>query len=79
MTILFDATRPVKTTRPFGAGILRPTRFVPSAEDEAWWAANAPSNIEAAQSANWEPPATDWDALADESAAQDRLERGLCC
>jgi hypothetical protein len=78
MTILFDATRPVKTERPFGAGIL-PTRFVPTQEDEAWWAANAPSAIEAALAADWDFPAVDWDALADEAAAQDRLERGLCC
>jgi hypothetical protein len=39
MTILFDATRPVKTTRRFGAGLLRslPTyRTTVSAADEAW-------------------------------------------
>jgi hypothetical protein len=79
MKSIFDSTRPVKTTRRFGAGIPRPTRFVPRAEDEAWWAANAPSAIEAALAADWDFPAVDWDALADEAAAQDRLERGLCC
>jgi hypothetical protein len=39
MTILFDATRPIKTARPFGANILPPARskrFSPSPEDEAW-------------------------------------------
>jgi hypothetical protein len=40
MTTIFNSSDPVKTTRPFGAGILRPTRFVPTPEDEAWWAAN---------------------------------------
>jgi hypothetical protein len=69
MVTIFDSTRPVKTARPFGAGILRRERFVPTPEDEAWWAA---------QSANWEPPA-DCGARAAEAAALDRLERGLCC
>jgi hypothetical protein len=70
MTIIYDATHPSKTTRPFGAGILRRKRFVPTAEDEQWWAENCPSNRE---------PEPEWDALADEAAALDRLERGLCC
>ncbi len=39
MTILFDATRPVKSTRnTFGRGIApaRPARFVPSQADLNW-------------------------------------------
>ena len=52
MTILFDATAPVKSSKPFGAGLLpapasrpiaepapsRPRPFEPSATDRAWWA-----------------------------------------
>jgi hypothetical protein len=70
MTILFDATAPVKTARrPFGAGILptRPVYTAPfTADDAAWWAANAPSAGE-----------PDWDALAAESYATDALSLGL--
>jgi hypothetical protein len=69
MTIVFDATQQIKPVRPFGEGILRRERFVPSPEDEAWWSANAPSNVE---------PEPDWDFLAAEAEALDRLERGLC-
>ena len=85
MTTIFDSARLVKTSRPFGDGIpARRKRFVPTLEDEAWWAANAPSNVEpepdwAALAADWNPPAVDWDALAAEAEALDRLERGLCC
>lgn len=72
MTTLFDATRPVKTTRParrFGAGIL-PTYPVymsdHTAADEAWWAA---------ESARMEDARIDRQAA--ESAALDALTRGL--
>lgn len=42
MTILFDARRPVKSARRFGAGLLasvptEPAPF-PSFDDAAWWA-----------------------------------------
>ena len=53
MTILFDATRPVKLARPFAAGLTvappapaippkpacrAPRPFGPTAEDRLWWA-----------------------------------------
>ena len=47
MTILFDATKPVKTTRnrPFGLGIARQRDerlpYGPTHEDAAWWAYEA--------------------------------------
>ena len=72
MTILFDATRPVKTTRParrFGAGILATRPVYTSdhtAADEAWWAA---------ESARLEDARFDW--MAAETAALDSLTRGL--
>jgi hypothetical protein len=41
MTILFNSASPVKTPRPFGAGILpgRPRRFEPTVEERSQWAA----------------------------------------
>jgi hypothetical protein len=39
MVILFDAGRPVKLGRPFGAGILPPDG--PTAADRVWWAAES--------------------------------------
>lgn len=45
MTILFDATRPVKSSRPFGAGLEAPARPARhDSSDEAWWAAHSPLN-----------------------------------
>lgn len=49
MTILFDATKPVKPARkPFGIGLSRElprrTRPEPTAADMQWWAANSPAN-----------------------------------
>ena len=79
MTILFDATRPVKTARrkSFAIGVTRPNRErrAPyTAADAAWWAANAPSN----------PTGYEVNGIADsiidqaagEAAALDRMEAG---
>jgi hypothetical protein len=72
MTILFDATRPVKSTRRFGAGILAsaPHYHVSdhSVSDEAWLAEdNTRREYEA------------WlDRLEAESDAIRRHELGLC-
>ena len=66
MTTIFDSTRPVKSTR-FGSGILRsvPTHRKPyTAEDERW----------AAQAFNADT--TDYDVLAAEAVALDRLTAG---
>ncbi len=75
MTILFDATRTVKpASRPFGSGILSrtPRTFEPSAADRAWWAQESERLDTARENARF-------DAMAEESAAMDRLEAGLCC
>jgi hypothetical protein len=71
MTILYDATRPVKTTRRFGAGILAtyPTYRVDySAADAAWLAAD---------NARREAENRMFDRMAREAAALDALTRGL--
>ena len=71
MTILFDATRPVKSTRLFGAGLLRslPTyRVSYMADDEAWL-------IE--DNARREAESRRIDRLYGESAAVDAMSRGL--
>ena len=73
MTILFDARCPVKPARRFGAGILatRPTYRAPyTSADLAWLAAD---------NARRDAENRHYDAMADEAAALDRLERGLCC
>ncbi len=73
MTILFDAAAPVKPARPFAAGLIpsaRPRAFEPSAEDRAWWAAEC-ERIEAARLN------AHYDAMAEESAAQARIDRGI--
>jgi hypothetical protein len=46
MTILFDATRRVKSARPFAQGLRlsEPRRQPYTAEDAAWWASNSPAN-----------------------------------
>lgn len=44
MTILFDATRPVKPTRPFAQGLSSPRRATYTAADAQWWAENSPAN-----------------------------------
>ena len=70
MTILFDARRPVKTSRRFGSGLLAwtPTSRAPypTHDDAAWWAAES-ARLENAR----------LDRLAEEAAAIDRHERGL--
>lgn len=71
MTTLFDATRPVKTTRTrrFGAGLLATAPVFAvgyEASDAAWWAA---------ESARREDEALD--RMAGEAAALDAMERGL--
>jgi hypothetical protein len=69
MTTLYDATRPVKSARRFGAGILatRPVYTVDhTAEDAAWWAAES-SRMKDARI----------DRQAAESAALDALTCGL--
>lgn len=74
MTILYPARRPVKPARPFGAGVLpavAPRRPAVTPADRSWWAAES-ARIEA------EREARELEALAAESAALDRLERGLC-
>ena len=71
MTILFDATRPVKTSRParrFGAGLLAtlPTyRTGHTSADAVWWAAES-ARLEDAR----------FDRTAGESAFMDRYEAG---
>jgi hypothetical protein len=69
MTTLFDATRPVKTARRFGIGILATHPVYPAdhtTEDEAWWAAES-ARMENAR----------FDRMAAESTAVDALTRGL--
>jgi hypothetical protein len=70
MTTLFDATKPVKTTRPFGHGILaaRPVYTSPvSHDDRLWWAA---------ENARIEARNADLERRAGASAAVDRMSRG---
>ncbi len=70
MTTIFDATRPVKTTRRFGAGILRslPTYTRTHSEaDEAWLLAD---------NARRDAANRRLDGLADEAAAARRYEAG---
>lgn len=69
--IIFDSTAAIvkPADRPFGHGIIRsrPTYHAPyTASDAAWWAS---------ESARLENERLD--AMAEESAAMDRLERGL--
>lgn len=72
MTILFDATRTVKpaTTRRFGVGILPPRGAKPYTQADLDWLTE--------DNARREENAV-FDRLAEESAAMDRLEAGLCC
>jgi hypothetical protein len=67
MTILFSSLTPVKTSRRFGAGLLAslPTYRADHTTSDAAWLV--------------EDNARRYDRLAEESAALDRLERGLCC
>jgi hypothetical protein len=75
MTILFDATRPVKSTRSarrFGAGLFQWTPMYHAdhtAADEAWL-------IE--DNARREAESRLFDRMAAESRAVARHERGLC-
>ena len=69
--IIFDSTTAIvkPAARPFGLGILRsrPTYRAPfSASDASWWAAES-ARLENAR----------LDAMAEESAALDRHERGI--
>jgi hypothetical protein len=71
MTILFDATRLVKSRHAFGTGILpaatpRPT-FRPTAEDRAWWARECDRSEHERRR----------ERRACESAALDHVSRGL--
>lgn len=71
MTILFDATRPVKSNRRFGRGILASLPVYHAdhtAADEAWFSA------EQARAEN-----AHYDDLAADSAAISRHEAGFCC
>jgi hypothetical protein len=72
MTILFDATAPVKLSPSFGAGIL-PTapvqRVGHTSEDAAWWAAEC-AVAERAELNHYA------DELAAEREWQDRYESG---
>jgi hypothetical protein len=73
MTTLFDATRPVKTTRRFAAGLVatRPTyRADHTAADEAWLAEDNARREAAARDRHY-------DAAADEARALDALCLGL--
>jgi hypothetical protein len=72
MTILFDASAPVKLSPSFGAGILPAapvTRVDHTAEDASWWAAESARRDEA-----------EFNRLADELASerlwQDLYESG---
>lgn len=71
--IIFDSTRRrVKVRRVFGAGLIAfaPLTHIPATQsDLEWWAANSPANLSA----------PDWDRMAEESAAQSRLEAGIPC
>ena len=79
MTILFDATKPVKTTRnrPYGLGIVRqrPERlpFGPTPEDAAWWAYESNKGRR-----DYEVVATAEDRHFDRMAAESR-ELDLLC
>jgi hypothetical protein len=73
MTILFDATRPAKSTRPFGTGLIRslPTYWADhTAEDAAWLVADNARAARAALDA-------ELDDMAAEAEAVARLEMGL--
>ena len=73
MTILYPAPAPVKSARRFGAGLLASLpayRADHTAADEAWLVHD---------NARREAENRHYDAMAAESAALDRLERGLCC
>lgn len=80
MTILFDATRTVKpAARTFGRGILptvaaRRVPSGPSAADRAWAASELNRDSEV-----YEVVRPGYDVQAAETAAVDRLARGLCC
>lgn len=72
MTILFDSTRSAKpaTRKPFAKGLsFSPVRQPYTGADLDWWAANSPANL----------AAPDYDQMAGESAALDRLEAGIPC
>lgn len=77
MTILFDARRPVKTSKPFGKGLLRstPSYAAPYTQADLDWLAQ--------DNARREAEARELDRLVDELHAEcealSRLERGLCC
>lgn len=68
MTTLYASTRPVKSARPFGLGLLASSPVVRvdySAADAAWWAAESA----AAEDRRL-------DALAEEARQMDRIQAG---
>ena len=69
--ILFDSARVVKPAR-FARGVAR-RRFEPSAADQAWWAANAPSNA-TGYDVEPEPTAAEWERMAQEAEWQAKYE-----
>lgn len=71
MTILFDATRRVKSNRKFGRGVLpsRPSYKAPAKpSDVQWWAVECSVMTEDKH----------FDEMATEASYQDRLDRGIC-
>lgn len=66
MPTLYDSTRRTKPT-PFAVGLSRARRMPYSVADEAWWTSQRADMTSA-----------EWDAMAAESFALDRLEAGLC-
>lgn len=77
MTILFDATRPVKShRRPFAAGLSFARRQPFTTTDLAWWAANAPSNGAGYEVVGRSDAALEQAAGA--AAAQARMDAGCC-
>ena len=73
MTILFDASAPVKSARRFGAGLLpsRPSYRAPYTAADAEWLI--------ADNARRDAENRHYDRLAAESAAMDRIESGIAC
>lgn len=75
MTILLDTARTVKPARrTFGRGILasRPTYHAPYTAADAIWAAE---NLNAAAT---DYDVVDFDVMAADAAAMDRIEAGYC-
>ena len=71
MSILFDAGKPVKPARPFGAGILPADDLTTSSQVEPTPADDGSVSAPARQEAR------DFDMMAAESAALDALTLGL--